>query len=178
MEVMTDKPDGHVAIELLEKGDAGDLWALRKESLFTDPHSFSASLEDDPLQNMSHVEDILSGDCHTIKIFGARQGQELVGMIGLQLEKKIKHRHRVMLWGMYVSPLSRGQGIAGRLIEVAMDEARRTHHAEFVCLTVTSHSKSAQNLYTRHGFTVWGIEPESIQVDGVNYNGIHMIYRL
>jgi ribosomal protein S18 acetylase RimI-like enzyme len=178
MEVMTDMGDRHVNIQILEKGDAGDLWALRKESLFTDPHSFSASEEDDAFQNMSHVEALLSDDCLPVKIFGARENQELVGMIGLQLEKKIKHRHRIQLWGMYVRPPYRRRGIANQLIEVVIHHARQMNHAEFVCLTVTSQSTSAQSLYARHGFKVWGIEPESIKVDGVNHDGIHMIYRL
>ena len=48
---------------------------------------------------------------------------ELVGTVGLYREFKRKTAHKAHIWGMYVMPSRRGQGIGRRLFAALIDAA-------------------------------------------------------
>ena len=49
----------------------------------------------------------------------------LVGMIGLYRGVKIKARHKAFIWGMFVAPDYRGQGIGSALLVETIERASR-----------------------------------------------------
>jgi ribosomal protein S18 acetylase RimI-like enzyme len=110
-------------------------------------------------------------------IFGAfRPG--LVGAIGLYRDRHIKSSHRVHLWGMYVEPDHRRQGIGSHLLLAAIDYARRLPDVKWVHLSVTSAAPEAQSLYEAAGFHRWGTEPEAVRHDGDTADDHHMALHL
>jgi ribosomal protein S18 acetylase RimI-like enzyme len=99
-------------------------------------------------------------------------------MTGIIREPKFKHRHRMILWGMYVSPGGRGTGLASQLLACAIGYARSCPEIEYVCLSATSSSEKALELYRRAGFLKWGREPCSFILGNLRLDGIHMMLSL
>jgi ribosomal protein S18 acetylase RimI-like enzyme len=94
--------------------------------------------------------------------FGAFDGQRLVGTVGLEFSAKPKTRHSALVLGMYVTPAARGRGLAARLMQAAVAEARSRPGLRSLTLTVTEGNEAAIGLYRSTGFVAWGVEPEAI----------------
>jgi RimJ/RimL family protein N-acetyltransferase len=110
----------------------------------------------------------------TAAVFGASESGILAGVAGLAFEKKEKTRHKAMLFGMYVSPAHRGQGLGQLLVTAALDYARSRPGIRIVQLTVTDGNRSAQALYSRCGFVPFGIEPFAVAVGTHYVSKVHM----
>src|SRR3712207_6555248 len=89
-------------VKLLVPDEAHILIALRKEALETNPLAFGASLEDDKTLSPEFLRNSLA-DPQASVIVGLFDGVQLVGMVGVVRDGKVKRRHRVGIWGMYVS---------------------------------------------------------------------------
>ena len=102
----------------------------------------------------------------------------LVGMIGLIREKHQKLRHRARIWGTFVVPERRGQGIAGALLDEAIERARALPGIERVDLGVATTNERASKLYESRGFREFGVEPDALRVDGRSIDEALMVLRL
>ncbi|MDQ1815713.1 GNAT family N-acetyltransferase [Massilia sp. CCM 9210] len=98
----------------------------------------------------------------------------LAGTVGLSFEVREKGRHKVTLFGMYVTPLYRRGGLGGQLLNAALDYARSRPHAKIVQLTVTEENGAARGLYERLGFTAFGVEPFAIALGERYLAKVHM----
>lgn len=155
---------------------------LRREMLRDSPWAFAASEDADigcdevkmrarmaePVQTMVGAFD---ADCEQ----GAQPGAPLVGAGGLVGIHHAKMAHRVIIWGVYVSPRARGQGIGTGIIDALVKAARSWPGVDSVALSVSERSPAAQRLYERCGFVAWGREPRVLKVDGAVYDEIHML---
>jgi RimJ/RimL family protein N-acetyltransferase len=109
-------------------------------------------------------------------IFGAfRPG--LVGSVGLYRDRHVKCFHKIHLWGMYVSPDHRRQGVATELLRGALHHARALQGVSWVHLSVSSAAVEARRLYERAGFRLWGTEPEALLYEGQAVAEHHMALR-
>lgn len=103
--------------------------------------------------------------------FLSEAGREaLVGMLGLDRDRRAKRRHRAKVWGMYVDPSARGRGVGQALVDEIVSRARRTPGIEQLYLTVMADNGSAQRLYERAGFAVYGRAPRAMILDGKGYD--------
>lgn len=94
---------------------------------------------------------------------------EVVGGLGLDREAR-----GVRSIGMMVAAGRRGQGIGGRLLEVALAEARRlgAHRVE---LGVYPDNPRAVGLYARYGFVVEGLQRQRyLRADGTRRDALLM----
>ena len=105
-------------------------------------------------------------------------GERLVGVTGFRRHENMKERHKSFIWGVFVHPDHRGQGIAGALL----DDLIRRHAAQpgirQIQLQVTEENAGAVGLYTSRGFQVFGREEEALFVEGRYYTDLHMVRRL
>lgn len=109
------------------------------------------------------------------QLFGAFNDKgELIGAVGLRQDKLLKTCHKGLIWGLYVSPRFQGCGIGKGLLAAALAHARAIQGLEQLYLVVGEHNQTAQRLYHSLGFSVFGIEPRELKVDGRAYNGVHM----
>jgi len=91
----------------------------------------------------------------------------LVGMVGFSVDNsQSKTRHKGKLWGLFVSPNHRGQGIATKLVETLISTARDVVQCEQIQLTVGTENQASYLLYLRLGFTVYGTERHSMKLVG------------
>jgi ribosomal protein S18 acetylase RimI-like enzyme len=84
--------------------------------------------------------------------------------------KAAKLRHKGVLWGMFVRPEARGSGLAAALVARVIEEAG----LEELRLTVVSTNTAAVRLYTRLGFTPYGLERRALKVEGRYYDELLM----
>ena len=107
-------------------------------------------------------------------VFGAVDGGHLLGVAGLSVESRKKARHKSTLFGMYVPHAHRGKGLGRDLVAGVLDHARGQSQLLLVQLTVTEGNRSAQGLYERMGFEVFGVEPYAVAVGEGYVSKVHM----
>jgi ribosomal protein S18 acetylase RimI-like enzyme len=98
-------------------------------------------------------------------MFGGFVGERLIGLTGLQVQPRIKQRHKGFIYIVYVDQGFRGLGLATALVEAAIALAREAK-LRFVWLDVAVGNDGARRVYERLGFRRFGIEPRGLLVDG------------
>ena len=159
-------------IRTLGAGDAEAYRALMLEAYGVYPQAFTSSVAERAAMPLSWWEKRLSSllDC----LLGAFEGDELAGIVGLAFEPREKARHKVTLFGMYVTEAHQRKGLGRQLVEAALEEARQHPRLKLIQLTVTAGNDAAFALYQRCGFIQYGLEPLAVRV-GVDYfDKIHM----
>ena len=160
----------------LTPADATAHRALMLEAYEMHPDAFTSSpSERAKLPSSWWAERLPPGDDASSVVIGAfGDGGHLVGAAGLAMEERIKSRHKATLFGMYVAPEARAQGTGRKLVDAVLDAARGRAGLRVVQLTVTQGNDSAQALYARCGFEVFGVEPLAVFVDGAFHAKVHM----
>ncbi|MCZ7176140.1 GNAT family N-acetyltransferase, partial [Salmonella enterica] len=92
-------------------------------------------------------------------VLGAFAADTLAGIVGLAFEPREKARHKVTLFGMFVTEAYQRKGLGRELLEAALDAARRQPGVKLIQLTVTAGNDAAFALYQRCGFIQYGLEP-------------------
>jgi ribosomal protein S18 acetylase RimI-like enzyme len=159
-------------IRILNEGDAGELFRLRHGALLDSPLAFLASPEDDMASSEAAVRELLKPQRESV-VFGAYT-QALVGMLGLSRANQRKAAHKIRLWGMFVLPPFRQQGVGMRLLDAAIRYARSLDGAASVYLSVSESAAAARHLYERAGFETWGVEPDAVRFEARSANEHHM----
>jgi ribosomal protein S18 acetylase RimI-like enzyme len=156
-------------VRRLAPADALSYRALRLRALREHPDAFTSSWEDDRAQPVEAAAARLAAHA----FWGAFQGAELYGFVGLECEPRAKNRHKATVVGMYVAPEVAGQGVGRALLSSVLAHARSTGLGSLV-LTVTEGNLQAASLYRAVGFRSFGIEPDAIRVGGRSYAKNHM----
>jgi GNAT superfamily N-acetyltransferase len=112
--------------------DAAAYREIRLEALADSPHAFSSTLESEQDQPLDRFAARLADDF----VLGAFVGARLIGIAGFYVQPRPKHRHKGMLWGMYVRPDHRSAGIGRKLVEAIIAHARQ--HVELLQLFVVA----------------------------------------
>jgi RimJ/RimL family protein N-acetyltransferase len=111
-------------------------------------------------------------------VLGAFRDGELAGVVGLSFEQREKVRHKATLFGMYVRPRWRGQGIGRELVQAALKYARDRLAVLVVQLTVTEGNGPAVTLYESCGFVRFGVEPLAVAAGSEYVSKAHMWRRV
>ena len=163
-------------IRHLREEDAQAYATLRREALLDAPHAFASSPADDLSSDPEVVREQLRRAPKFV-IIGAFEN-ELIGAVGLHRDRHLKASHKIHLWGMYVAPSHRRQGLASELLDAAIRHARTLPGVAWIHLSVTSAAPGAHRLYERAGFRVWGVEPDALTYGGQTVVEYHMALRL
>ncbi len=92
---------------------------------------------------------------------------EIVGMVGFSVDSNLsKVKHKGKLWGLFVSPDQRGQGIATKLVESVILTGKDVAGCEQIQLSVGSENQASYLLYLRLGFSVYGTERHAMKLSG------------
>lgn len=156
-------------VRMLGPADATLYRALRLRALRDHPDAFTSSYAEDRDQPLEASAQRLAAHA----FWGAYQGGELYGFVGLERELRAKNRHKATVVGMYVAPEVTGQGVARALLAALVRHAR-ANGLESLVLTVTDGNPRAQRLYEAAGFRAFGTEPDAIRVAGRSFAKNHM----
>ncbi len=108
----------------------------------------------------------------TSSVFGAFQGDGLLGVAAFRAERAAKRAHKGELWGLYVRRKARGAGVARRLIGAVLDHA--TGKVELISLAVERRNMRARRLYTSLGFVEYGLEKNAIKIGDRYFDDVLM----
>lgn len=108
--------------------------------------------------------------------FAAFDGSTAIGTTGFYVLGGPKVSHRGVIWGMYVSPEHRRQGIGRKLIGSVIDHARG--RVEQIHLYVVTTNIAAYDLYRSMGFVAYGVEPRALRYAGRDYDEAMMVFMM
>jgi ribosomal protein S18 acetylase RimI-like enzyme len=160
-------------IRRLLPADAAAFLALRLAALRECPSAFSSSYEEECDTPLAEIEQRFAPGGRNL--FGAFDGEALVGMAGAGRETSLKTRHKGYIRSVYVAPSHRGTGLGKRLFEHALAFACAQEGVRQVQLVVSAGNQPAIALYQGLGFKVYGHEPRALLVDGVYHDDLHMV---
>jgi RimJ/RimL family protein N-acetyltransferase len=166
-------------VERLSPSLAADYRALMLEAYTAHPDAFTSSAAERAALPLAWWEARLSAEPAPQElVLGAFQAGELVGVVGLSFEQREKVRHKATLFGTYVRPRFRGQGVGRQLVLAALEYARTRPGLKVVRLTVTEGNGPAETLYESCGFVRFGVEPLAVAVGSEYVSKVHMWCRL
>ena len=157
-----------VGVRCLAPSDAALFREIRLEGLCREPDAFSSTFEDESEQPLSFFAERLADSA----VFAAFRGAESLGIAGFFVQHGPKHRHKGMLWGMYVRPDARGAGVGAMLVEAVIEHARG--RVELIQLRVISENGGARRLYARFGFEEYGLEKYAAKYRGRYHHDVLM----
>jgi ribosomal protein S18 acetylase RimI-like enzyme len=152
-------------IRRLTRADIAAFRALRLDGLQRHPEAFGSSYEEESAYAPEDFGRFLPESAPG-GTFGAFVDGALVGVAALVVPPKLKQRHKGDLMAVYLAPAHRRAGLARRLIEAILAEARAGGLLS-VRLTVTVGNQAARRLYLGLGFVPYGLERRAVCVDGV-----------
>ena len=149
-------------IRRLGSADLHPYRAVRLDALLRHPEVFGSS----------HEEEVQLDDGEFLRMIGqspnctlgAFTGNELVGIAGLTVPVRQKQRHKGIIVGVYVVAAHRRAGLARRLVESLIAQARQSS-LRVVELAVTVGNQPARRLYYRLGFRTYGIERFALAIN-------------
>ncbi|KVR38712.1 GNAT family N-acetyltransferase [Burkholderia multivorans] len=166
-----------ITIRLLDAADAAPFQSLRLAAIRTSPTSFLPT-EDEVAAVPVETFAAQIMPTHTQAVFGAFDGETLIGSTGVRRDAHAKVAHKATIWGVYVDAAYRGRGIAQSLLEHAIGHAEHAWQCAQLMLCVNAFNATAERLYASLGFERFGTEPRSLCVDGRFYDEHHMVKRL
>lgn len=143
------------------------------ESFCETPQNFEAKSNEQILERIE-AQSRLGG---FILVATSKNG-EFIGTVGLAVNDAEKSRHRAALWGMYVVPEARGQGIALALIDELWARAERIRGLEQVHLAVVTTNQAACRLYKSMGFVTYGTDPKVLKIGDQAFDEYLMVKQL
>jgi ribosomal protein S18 acetylase RimI-like enzyme len=161
-------------IQIVTADHAAQWSRLRLEALERDPEAFSSSVEEHKKLTLDEIRKRLGSVSGDSFVLGAFENERLIGTAGFYREQGPKTRHKGHIWGVYVTPGSRGQGCGRRLLEALVQRARTIEGVEQIQLSVASTQTAAAKLYRSLGFVSFGIEPRALKVAGRYLNEEYM----
>jgi ribosomal protein S18 acetylase RimI-like enzyme len=143
--------------------DAAAYRELMLQAYARHPDAFTASVEERGGLPLAWWEArVQPGEAAAEMVVGAFGGAGLLGVAGLSFESRPKLRHKAHLFGMYVAPEARGQGLGEQLVRAVLAQAASRPGVRLVQLTVSEGNAAAEALYARCGFTRFGVEPHAM----------------
>lgn len=161
-------------IRRLTPQDAPSFHALRLLALRDEPTAFGSSYEEEAAFSPETISARLATHLDQ-GVFGAFDELRLLGIVALRRESMRKLRHKGMIFGMYVTPEARGNGVGRDLLSQALMLARSVPDLLQVNLGVNADNTRAIALYESMGFETFGREPRAMKIEEVFHDELHMV---
>ncbi len=106
---------------------------------------------------------------------GAFEKNALVGIISLERDRRVKLRHKALLFRMFVVPEVAGRGVGKSLLQEALSRTQGIDDLRCIHLTALERNQRARALYRSLGFVDFALEPEAVQMDADYADEVQMI---
>ena len=166
-----------VTVRLLGPNDAEQFKALRLVAVDNAPTAIWPTRQEEMARSIEEVVNRVRSTS-TQAVFGAFDGEILVGITGIRREALCQVNHKATIWGVFVNPSHRGRGIAQALLSAATVHATEEWDTIQLMLCVNAENLPARRLYTSLGFHTFGLEPRAMKVGDRFYDEEHMCKQL
>jgi ribosomal protein S18 acetylase RimI-like enzyme len=166
-----------VTVRLLNSNDAEQFKLLRLRAVDDSPTSIWPTRQEEMARTVGEIAARIR-PLSTQAVFGAFDGEVLVGITGVRREPLSQVNHKATIWGVFVTASHRGRGIAQMLLSTATVHASKEWATIQLMLCVNAENTAARRLYISQGFETFGLEPRAMRVDGRFYDEEHMCKRL
>lgn len=146
-----------INIRRLNIDDANDFRTIRLSGLKHNPEMFGSTYA---VESQSPLA-LFAERIERSVIVGAFHKNQIVGVIIFLQETGLKNAHKANIYGFYIEPQFRGQGIATQLLQTVLSYAQ--DYVEQIMLSVVSTNDLAIQLYKKHGFQIYGTEPRAMK---------------
>ncbi len=167
---------GNITIRMAVPDDAESVRSLRLEAVTLHPEAFAADVEMTAAEGAEVWAERIAGYAvtHSSAISIALADDKLVGITGIGRGHWPKTNHFGTIWGVYVKSDWRGLHIGEQLINRCKEWAEG-NGVTVINLGVNISNVPAIHLYSRCGFTVYGIEPRTLYHQGNYYDELLMV---
>jgi len=165
-----------IVVRPLAAAEVGAYRALRLRGLAEHPEAFTSSADEEAAIGDEKLVERLAADParpHDV-VLGAFDGGALAGLCGMDVDMRMKVRHKGHVFGLYVPSERAGQGIGGALVARVIAHARERGLRQVV-LTVTAENVAARRVYERAGFAVCGREPQAVRIGTAPHDKLFMV---
>jgi ribosomal protein S18 acetylase RimI-like enzyme len=168
-------------VELIEYGpiapnrweDYRNLWL---EALKETPEAFSADYETQSKVSESVWKERLNSviqEDDAVMVF-AKLNNKIIGMIGAYFDDNPKFRHIATIWGAYVKPEYRKQGVATRMANILFEKISEKKDIKKIKTYSITNGHLAVNVYQHFGFDIIGISKEELRI-GDSYFDVYIM---
>lgn len=156
--------------------DAAAFRQIRLQAISDSPSAVWPTYEEEAKRTVEEIEaHIRKSDVQVV--FGAFIDAELVGIAGLRRELLEQVKHKAVLWGVFISPDRRREGLARKLFSSVLSLARDEGVLQ-IQLCVNAENERARRLYRSLGFKPFGLERRAMRVGDSYFDEEHMVLRL
>src|ERR1700735_4739471 len=139
-------------IRVLTRTDVSAFQQLRRERLELEPRAFAESLtEHDSTTTEAIAKRLESSSLDNFVIGAFAPGGQMVGMMGFARNLREKSRHKGLIWGVFVQPAWRNQGVARAMLAELIERVKANPGVEKIILTVSADQIAAKALYRSLG---------------------------
>jgi ribosomal protein S18 acetylase RimI-like enzyme len=163
-------------IRPLAATDATAFSQIRLQAISDSPSAVWPTHEEEARRTVKEIEARIQRT-ETQVVFGAFIGMKLVGIAGLRREPLEQVKHKAVVWGVFISPDQRREGLARKLLSRVLSCAREEGVLQ-VQLCVNAENVRARSLYRSLGFKSFGLEPRAMRVGDTYFDEEHMVLRL
>ncbi|WP_413382029.1 GNAT family N-acetyltransferase [Alkalihalobacillus sp. 1P02AB] len=149
-------------LRFLNETDAKLYQELRLKALLINPEAFGSTYEREKAFTLEMIEKRLKPTEDKF-VMGFFDNHVLVSMLTFIRESNFKTVHKGNVFGMFVLPEKRGQGIGKAILLELIKVAKNMTGLEQIKLTVVSENKAAKSLYQSIGFEVYGVERNALK---------------
>jgi ribosomal protein S18 acetylase RimI-like enzyme len=165
-------------IRVLVENDAGLYQEVRLSALKNNPEAFGSTYEREVKFSLETVLGRMkpTRDKFVLGAFDTRG--LLVGIVAFVRENGLKTAHKGNVFGMYVAPEMRGQGLGKSLMLELIRKAKNCEGLEQINLTVMSENEVGKKLYKSLGFVVYGVEHNALKYNGQYFDEDFMVLKV
>jgi ribosomal protein S18 acetylase RimI-like enzyme len=166
-------------IRKLTTNDYDAYFSLRLESLQQCPAMYATDANDWQAAPRGVIEKhLVLSESDQSPILSAWHGDALVGLIGLMVDTRPTVRHKATLWGFYVLPAIRRQGVGQALVQSIISAANMVPHLEQLRAVVAVDGEGVMRFFESCGFREYGREPRAKCLAGVYHDQVYFWYPL
>lgn len=162
-------------IRILDESDAKAYQELRLNALKNNPEAFGSTYEREVEFTLETVIERMKPTSDKFVLGACDDSGSLVGIVAFVRESGLKTAHKGNVFGMYIAPEMRGQGIGKSLMRELITKARGCEGVEQINLAVMSKNEIAKKLYISLGFKVYGEEKNALKYNGVYFDEDFMV---
>ncbi len=159
---------------VLTPSDVHAYRSLRLSSIEESPGVAWASHAEEVALSNQQMQQRLTATPYQVVLGGFVEGQ-LVAIGGFKREAMSQIHHRGNIWGLYVAPAARGQGLGRRLLSDMLAHVRAIEEVVQVTLVVDSDNHAARAMYASLGFTKTGVDRRSVCIGGHYHDEDRMV---